>query len=314
MSNLIKPLLAKDVNESKLKFPLGITPKIDGSFAFVQNSKLYARSLKQHENLHVTEQFSREEYNGLRGELILELNPIAPDLCRNTSSALRTIQGKPLVSLWCFDHVLPETVDLPYFKRIELLEQKVRDLDNPLIKTIPLSIVYSLEEYIDFRDTFLAQGFEGVVVRDLHAKHKEGRSSSTKPDLWRYKPWSTAEIRVTRLVEELKNNNQAVKNELGQTERSTHKDNLEGKQTLGAIVGDLVTPLLDNTGKLIADIGTELTIATGSLTAKQCKEYWDNPNELVGKIAELDYMSFGLKDKPRFSQFKRIRSELDMGE
>jgi len=312
MQKLIKPLLAKDVNEAKLKFPLGISPKIDGSFAFVQNATLYARSLKQHENLHVTEQFSHADYNGLRGELILELNPIAPDLCRNTSSALRTIQGKPLVSMWCFDYVLPETIDLPYFKRIELLEQKVRDLENPLIKVIPVSVVYSLEEYIDFRDTFLAHGYEGVVVRDLNAKHKEGRSSSTKPDLWRYKPWSTAEIKVTRLVEELKNNNQAVKNELGHTERSTHKDNLEGKQTLGAIVGNLVTPLLDNTGKLIAEVGIELTIATGSLTEKECKHYWDNPELIMDKIVELDYMSFGLKDKPRFSQFKRIRSELDM--
>jgi len=312
MTNLIKPLLARDVNETKLKFPIGITPKIDGSFAFVQNATLYARSLKQHENLHVTEQFSKEEYNGLRGELILEMNPVAPDLCRNTSSALRTIQGKPVVSMWCFDYVLPETVNLPYLERINLLIKKVKELNNPFIKVIPLRTARSISEYHQLRDEYLAMGYEGVVVRNLEARHKEGRSSAVKPELWRYKPWSSAEIKVTELVEELRNNNQATTNELGYTERSSHKENLEGKQTLGAIVGILVTPLLDNTSKVIADIGTEITIATGSLTEKECKQYWDNPQLIIGNLVEFEYMSFGLKDKPRFAQFKRIRSENDM--
>jgi hypothetical protein len=146
----------------------------------------------------------------------------------------------------------------------------------------------------------------------LKSKHKEGRSSAVKPDLWRYKSWASAEIKVTRLVEELKNNNQAVKNELGQTERSSHKENLEGKATLGAIVGTLETPLLDSNGVQVAHLGTELTIATGSLTEKECKQLWDNPETIVGKLVEFEYMSFGLKEKPRFAQFKRIRSELDL--
>ena len=54
----IKVTLAKDTEDSKLKFPLYIQPKIDGSRGIVQESKLYARSLKQHENLHVTSQYS----------------------------------------------------------------------------------------------------------------------------------------------------------------------------------------------------------------------------------------------------------------
>lgn len=312
---LIKPLLAKDVDESRLKFPVGLTAKIDGSFAFVQNGKLYARSLKQHENLYVTKQYSNPEFNGLRGELIVGDNPMAPDLCRNTSSALRTITGEPETTLWCFDYVLPETLDLPYEKRINLLGILVRDLNAKgykNIKIIPVQTVYSLEGYRGVRTALLQQGYEGCVLRDLTSKHKEGRSSAVKPDLWRYKPWASAEIKVTRIIEEMKNNNQAVKNELGQTERSSHKDNLEGKNTLGAIVGTLVTPLLDSNGVQVAAIGAELTISTGSLTEKECKKLWDEPEQLVGKLVEFEYMSFGLKEKPRFAQFKRIRSEVDL--
>jgi len=48
------------------------------------------------------------------------------------------------------------------------------------------------------------------------------------------------------------------------------------------------------------------------LTDKQCKELWDNPEEIVNQLVEFEYMNFGLKDKPRFAQFKRIRSERDM--
>lgn len=315
-TELIKPLLAKDVNEHKLKFPVGVCFKVDGSFAFIQNSKLYARSLKLHENLYVTEQYSNPDFNGLRGELIAGDDPTATDLCRNTSSALRTIEGQPKTSLFCFDYVLPETKDLPYRERIFMLGMKVRELRAMgylNIFMIPVCYVNSMQEYHKLRDNFLNLGYEGCVLRDPMSKHKEGRSSSTKPDLWRYKPWSSAEIRVDYLVEEQQNNNQAKKNELGQTERSTHQENLVGKQTMGAIVGTLVTPLLDYQGKLVADVGVQLTIATGSLKQNECKFYWDNQHEALGKVVEFEYMSFGLKEKPRFAQFKRIRSENDLG-
>lgn len=312
---LIKPLLAKDVIEEKLKFPIGVTPKIDGSFAFIQNGKLYARSLKPHENLYTTELYSNPEFDGLRGELIVGDNALAPDLCRNTSSALRTIQGEPFTTLWCFDYVLPCTVDLPYCERMKLLAEKIEKLQQrgyDYIKLIPLHIASSLEEYQNLRDMFLKQGYEGCVVRDLKSKHKEGRSSSVKPDLWRWKPWGSAEILVTELIEELKNNNEAKKNALGQTERSTHAENLEGKGTLGAIVGKLFTPVLDCYGNVITPVGTEVTISTGSLTEKECKELWDNPTQIIGKMVEFEFMNYGLKDLPRFAQFKRIRSEVDM--
>lgn len=55
MKDVIKPMLARDVNEAKLKFPVVVSNKVDGSFAFIQNGKLLARSLKPHENKHVTQ-------------------------------------------------------------------------------------------------------------------------------------------------------------------------------------------------------------------------------------------------------------------
>lgn len=313
---IIKPMLARDVNEAKLKFPVVVSNKVDGSFAFIQNGKLLARSLKQHENKHVTQQYSNPDFEGLRGELIAGFNPVAEDLCRNTSSALRTITREPETSLWCFDYVTPETKDLGYEQRSTLLYLKVKDLQSKgydFIKFIPCEVVFTLQQYQMFKHISLEKGFEGCVVRDPLAKHKEGRSSAVKPELWRFKPWASAEIKVKQLVEEMKNCNEAKKNELGYTERSSHQAGKEGKWTLGAIIGTLVTPVLDCYGEVITEVGTEVTISTGCLKADECWYYWTNPDELLGKIVEFEYFSYGLKEKPRFAQFKRIRSEVDMG-
>ena len=312
---IIKPMLARDVNEAKLKFPAIVQPKVDGSWAAVQNVKLLARSLKPHENKHVTQQYSNPDFEGLRGELIVGFNPAAKDLCRNTSSALRTVDGQPETSLECFDYVTPETKDLGYEQRSTLLYLKVVELQSKgydFIKFIPCEVVFTLQQYHMFKHISLEKGFEGCVVRDPLAKHKEGRSSAVKPELWRFKPWSSAEIRVTRLVEEQKNNNEAKKNELGYTERSTHQSGKEGKQTLGAIVGTLVTPVLDCYGAVVTEVGTEITISTGCLKADDCWYYWTNPSELIDKIVEFEYFSYGLKDKPRFAIFRRIRSDVDL--
>lgn len=315
MENTIKPMLARDVQEHKLKFPLICTRKIDGVWAGIQNNKLFARSLKQFENKYVTELYSNPDFEGLRGELIVGSVPNAPDLCRNTGSAVRTITGIPETSLWCFDYITPSTEQKPYHERLKLLAERVEQLQTKgysNIFMIDAYLVASLEEYLQFQKQFLQEGYEGIVVRTPDSKHKQGRSSSVKPELWRFKPYATAEIKVTRLVEEQTNKNQATINELGYTTRSSHKQNLEGNDTLGAIVGLLVTPLLDCFGKQVADVGTELTIATGSLTAKELKHLWYNQDQLLGKLVTFEYMSFGLKDKPRFAQFKSIRDEVDM--
>ena len=167
MSELIKVTLAKDVDESKLKFPLIIQPKIDGTRSIVQNGKLYARSLKQHENKFVTQQYSNEVFSGLDGEMILGDNPAAPDLCRNTSSALRTIEGEPVTTFWCFDYITEETKNLPYFERYGLLTDKILELNGQgyqFIDFVPSYSADNLAEYQYLRDSFLEQGYEGCII------------------------------------------------------------------------------------------------------------------------------------------------------
>ncbi len=318
MNEIIKPFLPKDVDEAKLKFTsYGLTamPKIDGSFAFVQNAILYARSLKQHENIYTTKLYSNPDFEGLRGELIAGDNPVAEGLCRDTSSALRTIQGQPYTTLWCFDYVTHDTKDLPYEERYTVLTRKVQilnDVGYSYIKCIEAHRVFTLEQYHTLRSSFMNAGYEGLVLRDPKSKYKEGRSSAVKPELWRWKPYATAEVVVTRIEEGTTNLNEATTNELGKTTRSSHKENLQPNGLVGTIYGTLVNDLLDYYGNVIAVKGTEIKVSPGEMKAKERKYYFENQHEIVGHIVEFEYMTYGLKDKPRFGTYKRIRSIVDM--
>lgn len=312
MDKIIKPFLPKDVVEEKLTFPLAVLPKIDGSFAMVANGKLYARSLKHHENLFVTEQYSKPEYEGLRGEMCVGDSPTDPHLCRKTSSALRRIEGEPVTTFMCFDYVTHETQHLSYKDRHKILVEKVRALNLPNIVYIPYYIVSSLEEYRSLRDMWMDMGYEGVVVRDLDYPHKEGRSSAVKPHLWRWKPWDTAEIRVTVIEEGTTNLNEATIDELGHTKRSTHQENMKLSGIVGTIIGALLSDLKDFHGNVVAVAGTEVRVSPGEMTAKEREYYFLHQDEILGHIVEFSFMNFGLKDRPRFAQFKRIRSPNDL--
>jgi len=317
-TELIHPFLPKDVDEAKLIFPshglIGM-PKIDGSYSMIQNNLLYARSLKHHENVYTTKQYSITDFEGLRGEMIAGTDPVSEGLCRDTSSALRRVEGEPLTTLWCFDYVTHKNKNLPYETRHDSLTHKVELLNSKgynNIHCIESYRVYDLEQYYALRNAFLSAGYEGLVLRDPMFPHKEGRSSAVKPQLWRYKPYSTAEIVVTHLVEGTTNLNEATTNELGRTTRSSHQENLQNNGTVGTIVGYLVNDLLDYYGRVIAPKGTEINVSPGELKGPERKFYWEHPEEIVRHIIEFDFMCYGLKDKPRFANFKRIRSERDM--
>lgn len=313
-TTLIKPMLAVDIQEDKLKFPLYVSPKIDGVFMLVQNAKAYARSLKPHENKYITALYSNPDFEGLRGELIAGDNPRAEGLCRNTSSASSRIEGQPETTWCCFDYVTTETVNLPYSERYLLMLDKVTRLQHKysFIKYVAANQVDNFDNYLYFKNMYLEQGFEGLIARDPTLVHKEGRSSKVKAYVWRFKPYLDAEILVTGITEGNSNQNTAEVNELGNTRRSSAKGGLVPNGTVGSLQGTLLADLVDFAGKVIQVKGTVVTISPGEMTAAERKYYFENPAEIIGKIAKFKYMAFGLKDTARFPTFVTLRSATDM--
>ena len=310
-----KPQLAKDYNPSKLKFPMWIQPKIDGVRALNIQGKLVGRSLKAHGNLWTTQKFSQECFSGLDGEMVLGNNPAAQNLCSDTSGAISRIKGEPELVWWCFDLVNNETKGFGYVKRYEEMRKKVSYLHTAgysSIKIVPMVKVGSMDEYNYYKEHWLQEGYEGVIIRS-DEKYKEGRSSSTKADYWRDKGFVDAEILVTGVIEGNKNNNEATVNELGRTERSSHKENQEPNGQVGSIVGTLVKDLVDpDTKALLLKSGTICNMAPGAMTKEQRLYYFRNQHEIVGHYAKGKLFPKGVLDKPRFFTFLSIRVQSDI--
>ncbi len=198
-------MLAETWIESKQRFPVLAQPKIDGVRGLNIYGKLTGRSLKQFKNKHVTALFSHSALLGLDGEFIAE-RETHPDLCRLTTSALGTIEGEPFV-VWClFDFVTVDSAKLPYFKRLELLRERVELIVYAFPQfTHHLRVVRSVEcshpAVLDnFESQWLEQGYEGVILRDPNGLHKAGRSTVNEGGLLRIKRFLDFEFMVQEMA------------------------------------------------------------------------------------------------------------------
>lgn len=297
----IKPQLACDFDETKLVFPLMAFPKIDGVRGINLTGTLTGRSLKKHKNKHVTALYSKPEFMGMDGELAADVWD-SPSLCRDTTSAVNRIEGQPEITWWVFDCVTAETCDIDYFERYGLLLAKVKEINLPHLKIVPYEMVYSLEGLLAAEQRWLEQGFEGVIIRSLYGKHKSGRCTVKEGAYLRIKRFSDSEAVVLEIQEAMQNNNEAKTNELGRTERSSHKEN----KTAKGMVGSLLCKCCD-TGEII-------TVGAGDMDHGERKFFFENPSNIVGKIIKYKSFKHGVKDKPRFPTFLSIRAESDISQ
>ena len=311
-----KPMLARDWIESKVKYPCLISPKIDGVRALNRNGKLLARSLKPHENKHVTQLFSLPEFHGFDGEMILDADPTAPDLCRLTSAAMRRHDSKDVFTWWLFDYVTEETEGLPYIQRIEKLQEYLNGpmSEHHLRPYLRVVVIIEVDEvglqYWD--DYFLNKGFEGSIIRDPMGYYKNGRSDGTM-QVWRIKKFIDSEFLITGIIEGRHNANEAKVNELGRTERSTLQENMQPNGLVGSLVGTLLADVKDpQTQEVILNKGQQITVSAGTMQAEDRKKYFENQHLILNQIGKFKLFPKGTKDKPRFPIFDSIRSKEDM--
>lgn len=310
-----KPMLACDWHEPKLKFPCIVQPKLDGVHSVNRHGKLLGRSLKAHENLYTTELFSQPEYHGFCGEMIdADLGATHPDLCRITSGNLRRIEGKPNIEWYLFDYVTEGTKNLSYDKRIERLLTHLDEINHPAnIHVIGRVYVKNMRELIELENQYLELGYEGIIIRDPNAAYKYGRCGKTFMGCWRVKRFIEEEILVDKINEGMHNANEAVKNELGRTERSTHQENMLPNGLLGNMEGCTLKDIVDpQSGKLLVPKGERVIVSPGEMDHAMRKFYWENPNEIVGHVIKFKLFPKGIKDKPRFPTYVSHRNSNDM--
>lgn len=304
---ITKPMLSGEAptDLTTLRYPLAVSPKLDGFRAIVVDGVVLSRNLKPIRNAHVQNLFGRSEYEGYDGELIVG-SPTSPTCFRDTSSGVTSFAGTPEAKFYVFDRVnMPGTV---WRERIASVVE-----DGNVIK-VPHFIVPSSLELIDCENTFLDEGYEGLMIRGIESPYKQGRSTTREGWLLKLKRFADSEALVIGMEEKMHNANEATVNALGHTERSSHQANLVPLNTMGAlVVKDLTT-------------GVEFNIGTGFDDSD--RDWWWNqittgiPGTLNNGgqvrtlrdqiIVKYKYFAVGVKDKPRFPTYLGIRSTDDL--
>ena len=202
-----------------------------------------------------------------------------------------------------FDMVPPEGTDIPYCQRMENLRQTASLLGPGPIADRRLDFLFPIEissrAQLDlYLQQCLAAGHEGVMVRDPFGGYKYGRATLKQGWLTKVKPFEDAEAMIIGFEEQMKNGNEATTDNLGHTERSSHKANLVPKGTLGALVVE-------------SEKFGQFNIGTGFDDAFRA-EVWANRDAYLGKLVTFRYQAIGTKDKPRVPSFKGIRNPSDL--
>lgn len=290
-----KPMLAATVDDvSLLTFPLMASPKLDGVRAVIIDGVVMSRNLKPIPNKHVQKLFGKKKYNGLDGELIAG-NPWGSDAFRKTGRAVMSIEGTPMVTFYVFDSTA-KPYDL-YCKRLTSLCDVVEGSKGICI--VQSDIVNDVNRLDELEHQYLLKGYEGVMLRTLNGLYKFGRSTFKEAYLMKLKRFKDSEAEVIGFEEQMRNANEAEKDALGRTKRSTKKAGMVPKATLGAILArDVVT-------------GVEFGIGSGFDDATKL-DIWRNRDAVMGKFVKYRFFPSGSKDKPRFPVFLGFRDPIDM--
>lgn len=301
-----KPLKAVDVKDlGSLPYPLIASIKYDGVYGLVRDGKLLGRSLKPMKNKYITEILSNPLFEGFCGELCYTPNGLDSlsdeGLCRNTTSCVNTIDKEWLWTWMLFDYTHPDVIDGVYWNRVDYLRDYI--VDKGIAEHFPIKVIGSVrvtcaEDVMTLYQDSLDQGHEGLILRAPDGKWKNGRSTLKEALLLRMKPQDYFEAVVTSVNEAMQNNNEKKTNELGYSERSSHKANLVGKGMVGSFEAiDLAS------GKVI-------NIGAGKMNHKDREHYWHN--QPIGEIVKYKSMTYGVKDAPRFGRFYSFRSLEDL--
>lgn len=299
MSTISKTMLAGTIKDvTKLIFPLGATYKLDGIRCLRPEPKdVVSRSFKPISNVYIRNILTNDLEVGMDGEII------AGSTFQDVTHAVMSYEGEPDFKYYVFDYV-KDDITKGYMDRMVDLKAWHDAEGHKYPYIIPLfpKILNNLEELQEFEAEALSQGFEGVILRSLNSPYKNGRSSFKEQYLLKLKRYLDSEAIITGFEELLVNNNVAMINELGHTERSSCKDNLAPGHKLGSMyVQDLKSNCC-------------FSIGTGFDDALRC-EIWNNKAKYIGKIAKYKYFPIGVKEStgvPRHPVYIGIRDERDM--
>ena len=293
-----KPQLA--IEQTKVKTQpsnMYMSEKLDGIRCIVFGGVAYSRSLKRIPNLSIQAyvQHHAEAMEGMDGELIVG-DKNAPDVFNQSTSGVMRIEGEPDFTFWVFDKYHPTET---WLARYAYVKNKLKN--SPIDRVVLLEhfAVDQMSDIDDFEADMLAQGAEGIMLRDADAKYKCGRSGTKNPELQKVKRFVDNEFEIIGWEPKYTNTNEAKTNELGRTARSTAKDGMVALDTMGSLI-------------LCTSKGDTFSCGSGMTDAIR-EDLWERRETLMGQLAKIKYFDVGNGyNVPRFPVLVGIRHKDDL--
>jgi DNA ligase-1 len=286
-------MLACNVGDiNNLQFPVLATPKLDGIRCLIINGRALSRKFIEIPNKYIQQKLSQLP-DGFDGEII------CPNKTFNeTQSLVMSEDGEPEFAYFVFDWV-KDSINTPYQQRVEQYISKVKELGIKNVVSLEPMMVKNINDLNVTEEVWISAGYEGVMVRSINSPYKCGRSTVKEQYLLKIKRFEDSEATIISFNEKMINNNEATIDELGNTKRSSHKENLIPANTLGSIT--------------VKDINTDVVFDIGTgFNDEQRKLIWEQRSGCINQIITYTFQPSGMKEKPRFPVYKGFRNVNDL--
>ncbi|MEK7863639.1 MAG: hypothetical protein AAB295_10305, partial [Chloroflexota bacterium] len=254
-------MLAVAADRSKLRFPALVSPKLDGIRCVKLGGRALSRNLKPIPNAHVRALVEKHLFDGMDGELVLA-DPTAP--FREVSSAVMAREGVPDVRFALFDWIGgPAGAAEPFEIRHERCRAFITELGPEVggfVDVVPHYRVHHESQLEQMHANFIANGYEGTMIRWVAGPYKFGRSTVNEGYLLKVKDFADEEATVTGWQPLRKNENELTKDELGHAKRSSAAAGLVDLPLLGAL-------------EVVTKDGAKFTIGSGFTMAERAALY-----------------------------------------
>jgi DNA ligase 1 len=298
---LFKPMLAPGEDPlsypdyfKKITYPLLCSPKYDGIRCIIKSRMAMSRSMKLLPSKQVQEEFGKADYEDFDGEII-EGRENDHGVYNRTQSHVMSENKRGNLTFFVFDYAYPSSLGRPFYERVDML-QSLGNFDN--VKLVQHQEVNDYDELINYENSCLELGFEGIMMRSPIGYYKQGRATFREDLIYKLKRFKDDECLITGILPMMENHNTLEKDELGYAKRSASKENLVAVPMVGKF--------------LVWYNGLELEVAPGSFTHKERTDIYSNKDKVIGSYLKFRYFEHGVKDKPRFPRALGFRTTLDL--
>lgn len=279
-----KPQLALDLSKvkvAKLVWPMMVSKKVDGVWccAIKKNNTVttYSRTGEIFTSMrHIETELDKILYDneGIVFEAAVYSNTIPQSV---VSGWVRDTKNQHL-ELYAACHTLLnlDNFAAPFETSWNELRRRIESgvVERRIATFVMQELVYSIEEAQKYADLIIQHGGEGAVLRNPRAVYQPGKRNA---DIIKIKKGVSFDLKVIGVY--------------------------EGKGKYKGTLGGLVCCWKD-----------DRTIEISGMTDAQRHAWWNNPEEIIGKVVQVDAMcesSKGLLREPRFKGIRLDKTEGD---